>query len=300
MAKTLVVIAGPTAIGKTTLTIKLAQYFKTEIISGDSRQCFRELTIGTAKPDLKELQSVQHYFINSHSIADEMSAAIYEKEALSFTERIFSKNDIAFVAGGTGMYIKALCEGLDKMEEVDPEIEKSMISKYQEKGIAWLQNEVEQKDPLFYETAEKENPHRLIRALVYQLSTGKSIQQFKTGQAKERPFNILKIGLELPRQQLYERINQRVLNMMEEGLLEEVKSLQPFQNYKSLQTVGYSELFAYLDNKISLEKAVDLIQQHSRNYAKRQMTWFKKDKEFIWIHPEHYDEILKEIMRFLN
>jgi len=300
MSKTLIVIAGPTAIGKTALSIQLAQHFNTGIISADSRQCYREMNIGTAKPNREELANAQHYFIDTHSISEEVNAGSYEKLALGYAKEIFSGNDIAIAVGGTGLYIKALCEGIDEMPDVNPEIERSINEQFKEKGLAWLQQKLHDEDPLFFEHAEKNNPHRLLRALVFKLSMGKSITLFKTGIKKERPFNILKIGLELPRTTLYERINLRVMQMMKEGLLEEVKSLLPFKDLKSLQTVGYTELFDFLQGNTTLEKAVGLIQQHTRNYAKRQMTWFKKDRDIHWFLPNDYSGILAYLEKHIG
>lgn len=292
MAKHLIVIAGPTAIGKTTLAIQLAQHFQTAVISADSRQCYKEMTIGTAKPSKQEQNQVPHYFIDSHSISDTLNAGAYEKLALQYCNDLFEKSNFAIAVGGTGLYIKALCEGIDEMPGINSEIEQSIKKQYLQNGLAWLQNQIKQEDVLFFESAEQDNPHRLMRALIFKMSNGKSILEFKTGVKKERHFHIIKIGLELPRAELYERINQRVLQMMKGGLLMEVKQLLPFQDLKNLQTVGYSELFDYLNGHISLEKAIEQIQQHSRNYAKRQMTWFKKDEEFHWFSPLDRENII--------
>ena len=292
MSKHLIVIAGPTAIGKTNIAIQLAKYFNTAIISADSRQCYREMSIGTAKPSKQEQDQVQHYFVDSHSISEDLNAGDYEQLALKYLDIIFEKNDVAVVVGGTGLYLRALCEGIDEMPEINREIEQQINEQYKENGLLWLQEKLKTEDPSFFEDAEQDNPHRLIRALIFKLSTGKSIVEFKTGVKKERAFNIIKIGLELPRAELYQRINQRVLQMMDAGLLKEVEQLLPFQNLKNLQTVGYSELFDYFNGKISLEKAGEKIQQHSRNYAKRQMTWFKKDKEINWFSPVDKEKII--------
>ena len=292
MSKHLIVIAGPTAIGKTNIAIQLAQYFNTAIISADSRQCYREMNIGTAKPSKQEQEQVPHYFVDSHAISEDLNAGDYEQLALKYLDIIFEKNDVAIVVGGTGLYLRALCEGIDEMPEINREMEQQINEQYKENGLLWLQDQLKTEDPSFFEDAEQDNPHRLMRALIFKLSTGKSIVEFKTGVKKERTFNIIKIGLELPRAELYQRINQRVLQMMEAGLLKEVEQLLPFQNLKNLQTVGYSELFDYFNGKISLEKAVEKIQQHSRNYAKRQMTWFKKDKDMNWFSPDDNKKII--------
>jgi tRNA dimethylallyltransferase len=287
MPRTLLVIAGPTAVGKTALAISLAQQLNTSIISADSRQCYREMTIGTAKPSPEELAAVKHYFISSHSLEDHITAADFELLALQYLDEIFAKSSVAILCGGTGLYIKALCDGLDAMPQISASVEAEIMKRYEEGGIGWLQEEVKKTDPAFYKQAEIHNPARLLRALIFKLSTAQSITAFRTGQKKERDFRIIKVGLELPRELLYSRIDTRVGLMMEQGLLEEVKGLTPYYQAgtyrnKALATVGYAELFSYLDGNTSLNYAVDKIKQHSRNYAKRQLTWFKKDPEIQW------------------
>ncbi len=274
--RTLHVICGPTAVGKTAFAINLAQQLNTAIISADSRQCYKEMTIGTAKPSKEELQAVKHYFIDEFSVTEHITAADFERLALGYLEEIFAKSNDAVVCGGTGLYIKALCEGLDEMPAVNEDIDREINEAYKQKGIDWLKDEVQKYDPDFFAEAEQENPARLLRALVFKLSTGESIIHYRSGKKKQRDFKIKKTILELPREELYERINKRVDVMMEMGLLKEVESLYPYKNLKNLQTVGYSELFDYLDGNYSLEEAIDKIKQHTRNYAKRQMTWFRK------------------------
>jgi tRNA dimethylallyltransferase len=295
--KKLVVIVGPTAVGKTATSIDIAQHFGTEIISADSRQCYREMSIGTAKPDAAELAAVHHYFINSHSIIEELNAGDYEQLALSYCDAIFSKNDYAVVCGGTGLYIKAFCEGIDEMPKTDRTIEKTLQDAYNENGIEWLQNIVAKEDPEFYVAAEQQNPARLIRALAFKRSNGSSIVHFRSGNQKERYFDIIKIGLDLPREILYERINRRVDIMMEQGLWEEAAGLYPQRLLKNMQTVGYTEIFECLDGTITKEKSIELIKQHSRNYAKRQLTWFRKDKDFQWFEPNNLQGILSAVER---
>lgn len=285
MTKTCVIIAGPTAVGKTSLAIALAKHFNTEIISADSRQCFKELTIGVAKPSPEQLQLVRHHFINSHSIEQDVNAVVFEQYALEAAEEIFRTNDIAIVVGGTGLYIKAFCEGLDEIPATDLDIRKHIIEKYEQEGLEWLQQQVQLTDPAYYAHGEVMNPQRLMRALEVKQSTGRSILSFQQQKKKERPFNSIKIGLELPREELYQHINTRVDEMMQQGLLDEIKTLLPYRQYNALQTVGYSELFDYLDQKTPLKQAVELIKQHTRNYAKRQLTWFKKDDAFQWFSP---------------
>lgn len=293
--KKLIVIAGPTAVGKTDTAIKVAQHFDTEIISADSRQCYKEMSIGTAKPDATELSTVHHYFIDSHHITEDLTAGDYEKLALAYCETIFAKKNYAVVCGGTGLYIKALCDGIDDMPKTDRTIEQELQTAYLEKGIEWLQEVVKREDPEFYKQAEQQNPARLIRALAFKRSNDISITQYRSGSQKERPFQIIKIGLELPRPFLYDRINQRVDIMMEQGLWQEASILYPQRHLKNLQTVGYTEIFDCLNGVISKEKSIELIKQHSRNYAKRQMTWFKKDIAFRWFEPQDVDAIINYI-----
>lgn len=283
---TVYVIAGPTAVGKTAIAIQLAQRLGTSIISADSRQCYREMTIGTAKPTEEELAQVHHYFINSHSVTEHLSTADFEQLALGYLQDIFKTNTSAVICGGTGLYIKSLCEGIDEMPDVDETIEREVNEQYLQHGIEWLQAAIQREDPEFYRQGEIQNPVRMIRALSFMRSNGKSILNYRTGTKAERPFNIIKIALDLPREVLYKRINHRVDIMMEQGLLDEVQRLYPQRHLKNLQTVGYSELFDYMDGKYSLEEAVDKIKQHSRNYAKRQLTWFRKDKDFHWLEAD--------------
>ncbi len=284
--KKVYIIAGPTAVGKTGVAIQLAHRLGTAIVSADSRQCYKEMTIGTAKPSPEELAAVKHYFIDEFPVTRSLSAADYEALALGYFEEIFAMHNTAVVCGGTGLYIKALCEGLDAMPEVDDEIMKQAEATYKEQGIEWLRQTVQAEDPEFYQIGEVQNPARLLRALTFIRTTEKSIVHYRSGVKKQRPFEIIKAGLELPREKLYERINARVDIMMEQGLLAEVQQLYPNKELKNLQTVGYAELFDYLDGKCTLSGAIDKIKQHTRNYAKRQMTWFKKDKEIQWFSAE--------------
>lgn len=241
------------------------------------------MSIGTAKPSAEELSLVKHYFINSHFVTEHLSTADYERLALQYLDEIFQQNDNAVVCGGTGLYIKSLCEGIDAMPDVDGAIDAAVNDQYKQQGLAWLQQAVQKEDPEFYAVGEVQNPVRLIRALSFIRSTGKSIVHYRTGVKAQRAFNIVKIALELPREVLYHRINQRVDAMIEQGLVDEVQSLYALRHLKNLQTVGYSELFDYLDGKCTLPQAVDKIKQHTRNYAKRQLTWFRKDKDFRWM-----------------
>jgi tRNA dimethylallyltransferase len=284
--KTCIVIVGPTAVGKTSLAVQTALHFKTEIISADSRQCFKELNIGVAKPSAEELAQVTHHFISSHSIKDEMNTGVFEQYALDKAMDIFKEHDVAVVVGGTGLYVKTFCQGIDEVPVVDEKIRKKINAEFEWEGLGWLQKEVEKNDPLYYAQGEIKNPHRLLRALEVKLSTGKSIIEFRTQQKKPRPFNIIKIGLEIPKEQLHKNINSRVDAMMKAGFLEEVKKLVPYQKLNALQTVGYRELFGHLIGDLSLEDAVEATKINTRQYAKRQMTWFKKDEEVIWCEPD--------------
>ena len=294
---------GPTAVGKTAAAIRLAQSLHTEIISADSRQCFTELNIGVAKPSPEELQAVHHYFINSHSIHQEVNAALFEELALAWTEEIFQKQmspaqpqaavlpgPTAIMVGGTGLYIRAFTEGLDEIPATRPGIREQILTQYETDGLDWLQQEVKRADPAFFEAGEIHNPQRLMRALEVKWSTGLSILSFRSRGQKQRPFRIEKIGLQLPKEQLHQRIHDRVDQMMAQGLLEEVRSLLPDKEANALQTVGYRELFDYLDGKSSLPEAVAKIKTNTRHYAKRQMTWFRKDPAVQWIDAHEFNQ----------
>ncbi len=297
--KLVLVIVGPTAVGKTAFAIEVAKRLNTEIISADSRQCFKELNIGVAKPSELELHEVKHHFISSHSIHEEVNAAVFEQYALKAAAEIFKSNNIAVMVGGTGLYVKAFCEGLDDIPEVDANIRKDITSKFEEKGMAWLQNEVLEKDPEFWKNAEQHNPQRLMRALEVKEATGKSIMHFRNGDKQDRSFRIIKIGLELPREELYYRINTRVDHMMLQGLLEEVKSLLPEKRLNALQTVGYKEIFQFLDGLISLETAIEDVKKNSRHYAKRQLTWFKKDGSIKWVSSKTIvKDVIDEVLTY--
>lgn len=281
-SKTVIIVVGPTAVGKTALSLQLAQHFNTAIISADSRQCFKEMSIGTAKPSQEELAQAKHYFIDSHSVHDEVNAGVYEQYALNACDEIFTQNKVAIMVGGTGLYVKAFCEGIDIMPTIPTDIRTNIINQYLANGLSWLQDELQTKDPIFWETAEQQNPQRLMRALEVFETTGKSINAYRSNMAVERPFNIVKIGLEMPRELLVKNINLRVDAMMQSGLLDEVKSLQTVQHLNALQTVGYKELFAHLQGDCDLATAINQIKINTRQYAKRQMTWFKKDTDIYW------------------
>lgn len=288
-----IVIVGPTASGKTSLSLEVARHLNTSIISADSRQCYRELNIGVAKPSQEELASCPHYFINSHSIHDGVDAVIFEQEALSAAEKTFRNHNVVVVSGGTGMYVKVFCDGIDDIPATDPAIREKVDKAWKEGGTASLLRWLNEVDPVYLNsTKETGNRARMTRALEVKLSSGRSILDFREGNKKLRPFLIKKFGISWSREDLYNRINQRVDDMMKAGLLAEVESLYPHRHLKALQTVGYQELFEYFDNNMSLEEAVSKIKQHTRNFAKRQITWFRKDPEITWAS---YDEWMEKI-----
>jgi tRNA dimethylallyltransferase len=276
----LIVIGGPTASGKTTLAIRLATSLQTEILSADSRQCYQELNIGVAKPSDEELAQAKHHFINSHSIHDEITAGTFMRYGLAALESIFKKSKYAICVGGTGLYINALCHGLDEIPKVDNVVKKQIEENYKEEGLDWLQNQVKKNDPLFYEQADEQNPMRLLRALIFYKSHDESILNYLNKEKEARPFDIEYYAIHMERDLLYERINTRVDQMIEQGLVAEVEGLQKNEKLKALQTVGYKELFTYKNGELSLEQAKHKIKQHTRNYAKRQVTWFKNQGSF--------------------
>ncbi|HMP87263.1 MAG TPA: tRNA (adenosine(37)-N6)-dimethylallyltransferase MiaA [Lacibacter sp.] len=296
MNKIALVIAGPTAVGKTALAVELAERFRTSVISADSRQCFRELTIGVAKPSPEELAAVPHYFINSHSIHDDVTAATFENYALAKAAACFEETDLVVVSGGTGLYIKAFCEGMDAIPPVAPELRQRLQAHYEQQGLAWLQQQLAERDPMFAATGEMLNPHRMLRALEVVEGTGQSILSFRTGQRRERPFRCITVGLNLPRTLLHERINRRVVHMMEQGLEAEARALYPFRHLNALQTVGYQELFDYFDGMSTLPQAVESIEQHTRQYARRQLTWLRKQEGVAWFEPQETEAIYSYVV----
>jgi tRNA dimethylallyltransferase len=285
MSKTVYIVMGPTAVGKTNFAIALAKVLNTEIISADARQCFKEMNIGVARPSAAELKAVPHHFIASHNVTEEINASYFENWAIEKATSLFNSNEAVVMVGGTGLYIKAFCEGLDLIPAIEASIRENIIQQYEKLGLRWLQKEVAVKDPIYWEKGEQKNPQRLMRALEVKLGTGSSITNFQNKKAVERPFKIVKIGLELPREELYNRINARVLTMIEDGLENEVRGLQDAAHLNALQTVGYSEWKDYFEGKISKEKVIENIQQNTRHYAKRQMTWFKRDPAITWFNP---------------
>lgn len=297
--KTCIILAGPTAVGKTAVGIELARHFNTSIISADSRQCYREMNIGVARPSPEELAAVPHYFIASHSIHDEVTAASFEAYALDAVETIFRERDVAVMVGGTGLYIKAFAGGMDIIPPIPATIRSEVQEGYAANGLAWLQTQLRGKDPVWFANGDTQNPQRMMRALEVVITTGKSIRHFQQANPMPRGFRIIQTALELPRPVLYERINQRVLTMMENGLLDEVKDLLPYRALNALQTVGYKELFDYLDGQCSLEEAVHMIQQHTRNYAKRQLTWFRRQPATAWFSPLDYSQLIKHLNKLV-
>ncbi len=297
--KTAIFITGPTAAGKTKMAVSLAQYFNTEILSADSRQCYRELNIGVAKPSAEELKAVNHYFINSHSVTQNITAATFERYALDVLNIIFTSKDIAIVAGGTGLYIRALARGFDNIPAVPEYIRDEVKQLYQLNGIEGLTQSLINEDPLFVAEGEMKNPQRMMRALEVIRASGSSIRSFQQSAANKRDFNMIFIGLEMPREKLYDRINQRVDGMMDEGLLEEVKSLNEFRQLNALQTVGYRELFEYFEGDKTLIEAVAKIKQNTRHYAKRQLTWFKADPQIRWFGPDDEGQVNEYLSKIL-
>lgn len=296
--KKLIVIAGPTAVGKTAAAIKLAQHLKTEIISADSRQFYREMSIGTAKPDTEELKHAKHHFINSHSITESFTVGDFEKEALQLLNTLFKTYDQVILVGGSGLFIQAVTQGFDNLPAADPEIREKLNQELAEKGIQHLQNKLKEVDPEYYNQVDLNNPQRLIRALEVFEATGKSFSSYRKAATNTRSFESIIIVLNLSREELYDRINRRVDIMVEQGLIEEARSLLPFRHLNALNTVGYSELFDYFDGKIDLDTAIGMIKQNSRRFAKRQLTWFRKGNDMKWMAADDanlIDKIITEV-----
>lgn len=282
----LIVIAGPTAVGKTAVSIEVAEYFGCNIISADSRQFYRDLKIGTAAPDALQLSRAKHHFVGQLALDERYDVSKYETEVLALLSDLFSENPVVVLTGGSGLYIQAVCEGLDNLPDSDPEIRAELRLKYEEEGIAVLRSMLQKLDPEYYAKVDLANPNRLLRALEVCLSTGKTFSSFRTDQKTERPFNILKIGLDLPRNELHQRINARVEQMMADGLETEARNYYSFRDLNALNTVGYKELFEYFDGNCTLSEAVEKIKTNTRRYARRQLTWFRRDKAMLWCRPD--------------
>ncbi len=290
--KYLIVLLGPTGVGKTDLSVTLAYRFNAPILSSDSRQFYREMRIGTATPSVDVLGLAPHHFIGNKSIADRYSCGMFELDVLDLLDKLYKTHQSAMLVGGSGLYIDAVCNGIDDFPAPDAELRAELYRKLDVEGIESLQKQLQALDPDYYNQVDFKNTQRVLKAVEVCLQTGKPFSSFRTNPAKERPFIPIKVGLNRPREELYQRINLRVDLMMKEGLLDEVKSLYEFKNLNSLNTVGYKELFDYLDGKTSLEEAVELIKRNSRRYAKRQLTWWARDKEITWFNPEQVDMIV--------
>ena len=282
----LVVLLGVTGVGKTELSIRLARHLSTEILSADSRQIYHELPIGTAAPSLAEQAAVPHHFVGTHSVLEAYSAASFETDALAVLDKLFQEKEVVVVSGGSMMYLDALCQGIDAIPDVDPMIRQAVWQRYEEEGLL---------DPVYYDRVDLKNYKRVLHGYEVCLSTGKPFSSFHTGQAKERPFDLIKIGLTREREELYQRIDQRVLQMIEDGLIDEARAVYPFRHLNALNTVGYKELFSHFDGTISLDEAIRLIQRNSRHYARKQLTWWKRDLSIRWHHPSDWTGILQDL-----
>jgi len=295
MKKTLLVLAGPTAVGKTSCGIILARHFHTEIISADSRQIYQECTIGTAVPSPEELAQARHHFIQVVPVRDPYNASMYEFQVLEKLERLFEKHDLLLMVGGSGLYIDAVCHGIDDLPSIDPALRKTLQLRFENEGLESLAGELKVLDPVSYSQVDLKNHMRVLKALEVSLQTGKPYSSFLSAKKKTRPFQILRIALDMDRNLLYERINRRVEQMMEAGLLEEVKQLEHLRAYPAMKTVGYRELFRHLDGELSLDEATDMIQRNTRKFARKQLTWFRKENRYQWFSPEDVAEMLRWI-----
>lgn len=292
---TLIVVAGPTGSGKSALAVRLAQYYNAPIISTDSRQVFRGLAIGTAQPTAEELAAATHYFIADREVEDDFNSGRYEAEALALLERLFEDNEYVVAVGGSGLYIQALCEGMDNLPEADKTVREALQQRLKSDGLEALVAQLRERDPEYAAKVDINNPSRVMRALEVCIVTGRTYTEQRIGQKAERSFNIVKIATDMPRDVLYDRINRRVDMMVADGLVVEARAVYPKRHLNSLQTVGYREMFDYFDGTISLDEAIELIKRNSRHYAKRQMTWFRRDAEFAWFSPSDIEQIIEYI-----
>jgi tRNA dimethylallyltransferase len=291
--KKLILIVGPTAVGKTELCLTLAKRFDTEIVSCDSRQFYREMHLGTAKPSSEELAQVRHHLIDSLSIEEEYDVKRFEKDALAILDEIFQRKSVAVMTGGSGLFADAITKGFDDIPEIDPQIRSRIIADFEEKGLEWLQGQIATVDPEYYEQVDRQNPQRLMRALEVSLGTGLKFSSFRIKAKVSRPFDVIKIGLERERDELYQRIDWRMDQMIEAGLFEEAASLFDRRHLNAMQTVGYLEIFGFLEGNYDREEAIRLLKRNSRRYAKRQLTWFRRDPEIRWFHPDQTEEIIE-------
>ena len=297
---TLIVLIGPTGVGKTELSLRLAELFDTCIVSADSRQLYADLKIGTAAPTAEQLQRVRHYFVGTLNLADYYSAAQYEAEAMKLLGQLFTEHDTVVLTGGSMMYVDAICKGIDDIPTVDANTRRMMLHKYETEGLERLCAELNLLDPEYYRTVDLKNPKRVVHALEICYMTGKTYTSFRTQRTKERPFRIIKIGLTRDREELYDRINRRVDRMIVDGLVEEARGVYPYRSLNSLNTVGYKEIFKYIDGEWSLPFAIEKIKQNSRIYSRKQMTWFKRDEEIRWFHPDQETEIIDYLASATN
>ena len=298
MKKTLIVITGPTAVGKTALCLEIAKHFDIPIINADSRQIYRELRIGTAQPTKEQMQEVKHYFVGTLGLDDYYSASLFEQQVLECLEQQFLTRDYALLSGGSMMYIDAVCDGIDDIPTIDDETRALMKQRLADEGLEALVEELKRLDPEYYEIVDRQNPRRVVHALEICTMTGKTYTSFRKREKRQRPFQIIKIGLNRPREELYDRINQRVDQMMADGLLEEARSLYPLRHLNALNTVGYKELFDYLEGRWPLEEAVERIKGNTRRYARKQLTWYKKDEHVKWFHPQETEQIISYISHY--
>lgn len=300
MDRVLLLIAGPTAVGKTSCGIEVAAHFGTEIISADSRQIYRETRIGTAVPSPQELARVKHHFIQTVSVKEYYNASIFEHQVLDRLQTLFKVHQLVVMVGGSGLYIDAVCEGIDDLPTVDEDLRRQLQEELRQKGLEQLTGRLQELDPLSYSRVDLKNPMRVLKALEISMQTGRPYSSFLSETRKERPFHILRAALELDRQVLYERINMRVDQMMEDGLMEEVKQVQHLREYAAMKTVGYRELFQVLDGKLSLEEGVDLIKRNTRKFARKQLTWFRKEQKYRWFSPENYPSLIDWVEKELS
>ncbi|MBQ7342886.1 MAG: tRNA (adenosine(37)-N6)-dimethylallyltransferase MiaA [Alistipes sp.] len=287
--KTLIVVVGATGSGKTDLSLRLATHFSAPILSTDSRQLYRGIPIGTAQPTAEQLAAAEHHFIASHDLTDNFNCGEYEVQALARLEELFRKHNTVVAVGGSGLYIQALCEGMDDLPQADEALRQSLVERLQNEGIESLAADLQRLDPDYYEQVDRCNPSRILRAVEVCMQTGKPYSSLRTGERRKRDFNIVKVGIEWEREALYDRINRRVDMMIDEGLEAEARAVYPLRHLNSLQTVGYREMFDYFDGTTTREEAIELIKRNSRRYAKRQMTWFRRDSEIRWFSPEEFD-----------